>query len=605
MGKNNELLDELVAAQNKSFKCAAFSGGGAKGAIYSGAHEAMASSGVLDGLEAVAGSSAGAITAAVIATGISTEDFKRLSSETNLPNLLGKGVVINKDGKPLYQLMKDTTSNNILKYFEANDIMEVCGRQKEVLDLEIGRLLEKGNPEDLAEVEALQQKRDRLESIIAHDGQELFDIQERIKNNGTVYFRDLDIMHLIDPVKFKDLVITVTNKETGELTIFDARKTPYVEIALACRASASIPIVFEPVEIDGVQYVDGGYRDNIPMDHFEEAGDKSIEAEDISDSPDKVKAAQKQGRTLSLAFGSDGMDSSAHVAVYSAKEKIIDPSRLMKFLMDVVFKVLNGVGGKFKYSESEEKNYQGLRENALNTVILDTKDVGTLSFKEAQEKAEYLHIKGAIQTTRHFENHGIGSHEDPNLARKEFLLQVYEETQEKGIVSKWKDKILGGKEEKLGELLQFCKDDAWKGKDADSVIADFVEVASTARSDGSLTVNTRTMTKMVSMLNDPTTPSSVKEDFVKALGVDIKQEAGQSRDEALVKFKFEPKHFENIVKEKSAKKPNKTSFVNKTGGTKRKREDVVKRTLKKARKSSKSDQVIDELKARESQKKGR
>ena len=42
--------------------------------------------------------------------------------------------------------------------------------------------------------------------------------------------------------------------------------------------------------------------------------------------------------------------------------------------------------------------------------------------------------------------------------------------------SKWKDKILGGKEEKLGELLQFCKDDAWKGKDADSVIADFVEV---------------------------------------------------------------------------------------------------------------------------------
>ena len=87
---------------------------------------------------------------------------------------------------------------------------------------------------------------------------------------------------------------------------------------------------------------------------------------------------------------------------------------------------------------------------------------------------------------------------------------------------------------------------------------------------------------MVSMLNDPTTPSSVKEDFVKALGVDIKQEAGQSRDEALVKFKFEPKHFENIVKEKSAKKPNKTSFVNKTGGTKMKKRRCSKANFKKS-----------------------
>ena len=65
MGKN-ETLEELIAAQNQPFKCAAFSGGGAKGKIYSGVHEAMVDSGVLEGLEAVAGSSAGAITAAVI-----------------------------------------------------------------------------------------------------------------------------------------------------------------------------------------------------------------------------------------------------------------------------------------------------------------------------------------------------------------------------------------------------------------------------------------------------------------------------------------------------------------------------------------------------------
>ena len=39
------------------------------------------------------------------------------------------------------------------------------------------------------------------------------------------------------------------------------------------------------------------------------------------------------------------MDDSANIAIYSAKEKIVDPSKLVKFLMDVVFKVLARVGG--------------------------------------------------------------------------------------------------------------------------------------------------------------------------------------------------------------------------------------------------------------------
>lgn len=604
MGKN-QLLEELIAAQNQPFKCAAFSGGGAKGNIYSGVHEAMADSGVLDGLEAVAGSSAGAITAAVIATGISTEDFKRLSQETNLPNLLGKGFIVNKDGKPLYQLLKDTTSSNILKYFEANDIMAVCNRRKDALDLEINKLLEKSDPKDAEEIEALQEKRSRLEAIISHDGQELRDIQDRVKSNGTVYFRDLDIMHLIDPIKFKDLVITAVEKETGELTIFDARKTPYVEIALAARASASIPIVFEPVEIDGKKYVDGGYRDNIPQNYFE-GSEKEPDIEDVSDLPDKIKKAKKQGRTLALAFGSDDRSDSAHVAVYSAKERIINPGRIMKFLMDVLFKILNKVGGKFKYSEEEEKTYQGLRENALNTVILDTKDVGTLSFKKAQEKAEYMHIKGVIQTSRYFENHGIGEKTDPNLARKEFMLKVYEETQEKGVVSKLKNKMLGGKEPKLRELLQFCKSEAWKGKGSEAVIADFIAASAKSRPHGIHNVNTASMQKMISMLNEPATPNSIKSDFAKALCVDIKQSTGQSRDDALLKFKFEPEHFSRLIKERNSKKTKVPKHAKSTvTSRKRKRNDNIGDILKNPPKKSKTDQVIDELSERQSTKRGR
>ena len=55
---NNALLDEVAAmkaAMEEPIKYATFSGGGAKGAIYSGVHEALYDSGVLAGLDAVAG----------------------------------------------------------------------------------------------------------------------------------------------------------------------------------------------------------------------------------------------------------------------------------------------------------------------------------------------------------------------------------------------------------------------------------------------------------------------------------------------------------------------------------------------------------------------
>ena len=111
-------------------------GGGAKGAIYSGVHEELDRSGVLGGIEAVAGSSAGAITAALIATGISTEDFKKISGETNFEKLLGEGFIVNKDGKPLYQLMHDTISSNVTKYLKDKDIMEVCKTRMESITQE-------------------------------------------------------------------------------------------------------------------------------------------------------------------------------------------------------------------------------------------------------------------------------------------------------------------------------------------------------------------------------------------------------------------------------------------------------------------------------------
>ena len=81
------------------------------------------------------------------------------------------------------------------------------------------------------------------------------------------------------------------------------------------------------------------------MNHFNK--ENANEPKDISDNPEEIQSAKKNGRTLALAFGSS-MEDGANIAIYSAKKRIIDPSEIMKFLMDVVFKVLARVGGIFK-----------------------------------------------------------------------------------------------------------------------------------------------------------------------------------------------------------------------------------------------------------------
>jgi NTE family protein len=57
------------------------------------------------------------------------------------------------------------------------------------------------------------------------------------------------------------LYITATNFITGRQAIFDKG-----EIIPAVLAASSIPILFPPVEIEGIPYVDGGISSNLPVE---------------------------------------------------------------------------------------------------------------------------------------------------------------------------------------------------------------------------------------------------------------------------------------------------------------------------------------------------
>ncbi len=72
------------------------------------------------------------------------------------------------------------------------------------------------------------------------------------------------IRHMLDGKGFKELNIPIhvvaSDLDHGKSVVFTSG-----DLATAVQASASVPIVFEPVEIDGVNYVDGGLFRNFPV----------------------------------------------------------------------------------------------------------------------------------------------------------------------------------------------------------------------------------------------------------------------------------------------------------------------------------------------------
>ncbi|HJD60215.1 MAG TPA: patatin-like phospholipase family protein [Rickettsia endosymbiont of Omalisus fontisbellaquei] len=531
-------LQELEQAQKAPIEYIAFSGGGAKGAIYSGAYEAAKKAGILDNVKAVAGSSAGAITAAVVALGTKPERFEEISKNTNLQDLLGKkgfsaGIVqLNKDGKPLYDLLDLVIKENIGNFLQRSDIVNVKG--DEVLD----------------------------------------ELRKRYQENGKIYFKDIALLRKYDPVQYKDLVITATQQETSELTIFSSVDTPDVEIALACRASASIPIVFEPVEIDGKKYVDGGYRDNIPTKYFK-GNEPEFDTKEVTDDMEEITLAKKQGRTLAMAFGV-GMEADANIAIYSAK-KFESPSDIVKFLADVLFKTLAKVGGKFKYTETLKETNEQLRENALNTVVLDTAGIDTLDFKDAQKYSDYLHIKGYCQTREYLNNHELGKKTDKTFDHQKFLLNVYEVYDNKNLHktfgakllemfipskennnSKWQDGVIENHNDKAKMLLSFCKTGALNEKELQKDLKEYVIIAATSRNN-TLKADTNSLKALLHTLNDPTASSKIKDSFIEVLGIDKNKDARFDKtktfDENIAKFKFTKQDLESFITKSKSEAP--------------------------------------------------
>lgn len=242
-----------------------FEGGGAKGIAHVGALEAAEQ----NGLEfiGVAGASAGAIIATLVAAGFT-------ASEVLDPEKVGNDILTRHHTSPLKLLDEDSWRR--FSRFRNNTkmlsrIVALSGFLPAwFLYPRVSRAaLEVYRNGGYFDTESIREfvntvLRDRLIELNSTSHEPIPLIPDRIR------FCDLD------PVRFpklRPLKIVVTDMKSGGLALFDSEQTPLVEIGEAVAASVAIPFVFKPVTMkthDGGPFVDGGLVSNLPTWVFAE-----------------------------------------------------------------------------------------------------------------------------------------------------------------------------------------------------------------------------------------------------------------------------------------------------------------------------------------------
>lgn len=462
-------IDDLKAAQQRPIKYLVFSGGGAKGVVYPGAFRAMQNSGVLDGVTKIAGASAGAITAAIIALGTPISKVRDISLHVNMESLMGSRVynqhpgvipIVTKDGNDLYGFIQELIQNALM-------------------ELDIDDLKNKVHAYSATAIGA-----DFIQTA-----EEL--IKKLTEKNYDISFADLNVLHQINPKQFKNLTVTAIKLPNGEPQTFDVTQTPNVSVALACRASASIPIVLKPVEIElnGKKelYIDGGIENNLPTNlisdplHLEDTlvfafgeGDKAgskyrqnrieyamhhghwseaitldflkniyTEAFNKAQQKNNNSMPTKQDAKAMISLVLKRMQEDALLNRAVARElkyyltstlnsgkttepgelavqcyerikqgapKVYEPGFLERLAQNILPAFLIGLITNYKSTDKKYEDFRRVREEfPLRTVNLHVGPIGTIDFKKATQLARTMDAIGYADTMGHILNHDLGN----------------------------------------------------------------------------------------------------------------------------------------------------------------------------------------------------
>ncbi len=223
--------------QEYPFKNLVFRGGGMKGTAYIGVIEELYHMNLIDQIERVAGSSAGAITATLLSFNLGLDETISLLNTLKFQNIP--------------QLKQDYNPKEMewLPKFIGKEINRLSG-----------------------DMEGIQ----RLITKYGWYSSEYF--YNWLKTTIASYCEGNPLATFADFKKLghKELYVVATNISTLSIEVFSAKTTPDIPVANAVRMSMSIPLFFEMQQYDGKQMgqgdyiVDGGVLLNYPIYIFDQ-----------------------------------------------------------------------------------------------------------------------------------------------------------------------------------------------------------------------------------------------------------------------------------------------------------------------------------------------
>ncbi|NGX32002.1 MAG: hypothetical protein K1060chlam4_00040 [Candidatus Anoxychlamydiales bacterium] len=356
-----------------------FQGGGAKGILYVGVLRALENMHARKELKRVAGTSAGAITATLVALGFSSSKIREKLQNLDLkvfldyhPDLkiqIENLNLFSSEGKKEFnefieRLKEKVESKNKITYaiLFFNAFKEYYSLKK----TEKNAISEALNEEGLCKGVEFHKWIKKI-------------IEERT-GDPECTFGQLAEKRMKEPEKYKHLYVCASNIEEKEIKIFSSEdeSTKHVRIADAVRASMSIPGVFTPFEIIDKNdkkfgtFVDGGILNNLPIEEFNHV--KYKRTNEYTEKKEQ-KEEETNTRTWGFSFVS-GQSSNVQDNAEQLKES--SEKGIFKFLIDL---------GKFFYS-AEETIMQP--KNDPRIIKIPDQNIGTLDFDLDKEKQNNL-----------------------------------------------------------------------------------------------------------------------------------------------------------------------------------------------------------------------
>jgi len=409
------------------------SGGGAKGVILPGVIKAFEdhrteSGSFREQLENIAGSSIGAITGCLIAAGMSADHLAKATQQVEFKDLLGTGIgPIRKDGKPIMDFLQ--------KYIKQS----ICENLKQIFKITDLNLI---NPEMVKK--CLDDPARSCAGLCIDQLMTVVNELQKDDNEARITFAMLQTLHILEPKVFKNLTVTATCCETGTVFYFDAVTTPNLDIALACRASASIPIILTYVSIER-QFLSPGYADVLPNKSvltFTDGGyGDNIPVIAMHNKQDDIRNKGEEGqnlKTLVLVFDQSGRSydiQSLFFDVQVKKYALYDPTSLKNRSRNIIAQLFTSINTQEHHSVLKERGLEEIRQRYTQRNIPLLISLRSIDFEKAKRFEEKFRMNGYNQGREY-----LTLHQDELIARSfddldELLKYVPDDIKQKNAAS--------------------------------------------------------------------------------------------------------------------------------------------------------------------------